>query len=392
MPALSHRVSLLQPTAVNAILTEVKALTAQGRKLVSLMRGEPDFRTPEHIVEAAERALRDGRTGYPDNRGEMVLRSAVEEKLTRENGIDYDPVSEILITDGATMGIHAALMAILNEGDAVMLPDPVYDAYQSPIRLAGGKVVRAASALRNGRFYLEPEALEAAWTPEVKVLILNTPWNPAGTVFSPPELAHIAEFVIRHDLILISDEIYEWITYEGNKHVSPIAVVRELRDRCILVNSFSKTYAMTGWRLGYCAGPKEIIHAMFMVLAQASRGPATFLQDAGAAALRGPQTCVDVMRAAYTDRRTLVLDTLHGVPKVHALPPQGGFFSMVDIRETGVPSNEARQRLLHEAGVVVIHGAAYGEGGEGTLRVSFASGGTNLKKGLDQLRQGLAAL
>ena len=174
------------------------------------------------------------------------------------------------------MGIHAALMALIDPGDAVMLPDPVYDAYQSPIRLAGGRIVRVPSRVDNGRFVLDAEALEAAWTPQVKVLILNTPWNPTGTVFSPPEVAHIADFVLRHNLILISDEIYEWITYDGNKHVSPVNISRELRDRCILVNSFSKTYSMTGWRLGYCAGSKEIIQAMFMVLAQSSRGPATF--------------------------------------------------------------------------------------------------------------------
>jgi aspartate aminotransferase len=322
----------------------------------------------------------------------MVLRQAVVEKLNRENDLDYDPASEILITDGATMGIHAALMALIDPGDAVMLPDPVYDAYQSPIRLAGGRIVRVPSRLDNSRFVLDPEALEAAWTPEVKILILNTPWNPVGTVFSPQEIQQIAEFVIRHDMILISDEIYEWITYEGNKHVSPVAIVRELRDRCILVNSFSKTYAMTGWRLGYCAGPKEIIHAMLMVLAQASRGPATFIQDAGAAALSGPQTCVDDMRAAYTQRRALVLETLAGIPRVRVMPPEGGFFAMLDIRETGVPSNQVRERLLNEFGVVVIHGAAYGECGEGTLRLSFASGGSPLVSGLDLLRQGLGSL
>ena len=272
-----------------------------------------------------------------------------------------------------------------------MLPDPVYDAYQSPIRLAGGEVVRVPSRLAAGRFSLEPAALEAAWTPAVKVLILNTPWNPTGTVFSPPEVAQIAEFVIRHNLILISDEIYEWITYQGNKHVSPVAIARDLRHRCILVNSFSKTYAMTGWRLGYCAGPKEIIQAMFMVLAQASRGPATFIQDAGTAALNGSQACVDHMRGVYNERRTLVVEALSGLPRIYALPPEGGFFSMVDIRETGIPSNDVRKRLLNDAGVVVIHGSAYGEGGEGTLRVSFAAG-AQLSGGLNLLRQGLASL
>jgi aspartate/methionine/tyrosine aminotransferase len=385
MPA--ERISALKPTAVNAILNEVRAFqTHEGRKLVSLMRGEPDFRTPEHIVEAAVKSVRDGRTGYPDNRGEISLRAAVASKLAHENGLPYDPGTEILITDGATLGIHAALMALLNPGDEVLLPDPVYDAYQSPIRLAGGRVVPVRSRIEGGRFYLDIEALEEAWTPAAKVLLLNTPWNPVGTVFTHDEVRRLEEFVERRNLILISDEIYERITYDGHEHVSP-----RLPGRCILVNSFSKTYAMTGWRLGYCAGPKEIIQAMFMVLAQSSRGPATFIQDAGAAALSGPQTCVEEMRAIYAKRRALVLEGLSGIPRVKALPPEGGFFSMVDIRETGIESNEVRLKLLHEAGVVVIHGSAYGPGGEGTLRVSFASG-LQLGDGLARLREGLSSL
>jgi aspartate aminotransferase len=386
------RVATLRPTAVNAILAEVQTLQAQGRDLISLMRGEPDFRTPEHIVEAAITALRNGRTGYADNRGEVGLRTAVAEKLERENNTAWDPASEILVTDGATMGIQAALMALLNDGDEVMLPDPVYDAYRSPIRLAGGRVRLVPSRFESGRFNLDVEALEDRWTPSAKVLILNTPWNPVGTVFTAKELAGIAEFIERRNMILLSDEIYEWITYDGHKHVSPAAVAPEIRDRCILVNSFSKTYAMTGWRLGYCAGPKDIIQAMLLVMAQFSRGPATFVQDAGAAALRGSGDCIDQMRRAYAERRSLVLDRLSGLPGIQALPPEGGFFSIVDVREKGLPSNEVRRRLLHDSGVVVAHGSAYGEGGEGTLRVSFAGGGENLSRGLDRLREGLSGL
>ena len=380
----ANRITNLKPTAINAILAEVRALNAQGHATISLMRGEPDFPTPAHIVEAAVQALQNGRTRYPDNRGEISLREAVAEKLHRENNLTYDPATEILITDGATLGIHAALMALINEGDSVLLPDPVYDAYQSPIRMAGGRPTPIRSRFENGRFHLDPEALEAAWTPSAKVLILNTPWNPVGTVFTAAELAAITDFAERRDLILISDEIYERITYDGHHHISPA-----LRHRTIIVNSFSKTYAMTGWRLGYCAGPKEIIHNMFLVLAQSSRGPATFIQDAGTVALQGPQTCVEEMRRTYADRRALVLESLSGIPHIHALPPEGGFFCMVDIRETGISSNEMRLKLLHESGVVVVHGSAYGEGGEGTLRVSFAAGGETLKRGQTQLREGL---
>ena len=387
----ANRISSLKPTAVNAILAEVRALQAdfdaQGRTIASLMRGEPDFATPPHIVEAAVRALHAGRTRYPDNRGEINLREAVAAKLQRENGLTFDPASEILVTDGATLGIHAALMSLINEGDEVLLPDPVYDAYQSPIRMAGGVVVPVRSHIANSRFQLEIEALEAACTPRTRVLILNTPWNPVGSVFTPAEIDAITAFVERRNLILISDEIYEHITYAEHRHTSPA-----LRNRTILVNSFSKTYAMTGWRVGYCAGPKAIIQNMFLVLAQSSRGPATFIQDAAATALNGPQTCVLEMREAYAARRQLLLDRLSGISKIHALPPEGGFFAMVDIRETGLSSNEVRRRLLKDFGVVVIHGAAYGEGGEGTLRVSFASGGAALDTGLTRLRQGLESL
>ena len=390
--ATSTKTAGLKPTAVNTVLAEVRELEARGRKLVSLMRGEPDFPTPEHIVEAGARALRAGRTSYPDNRGEPELRAAVAEKLARENQIGYDPASEVLITDGATLGIYAALMALVDEGDEVLLPDPVYDAYQSPVRLAGATVRPVRSELRAGRFHLTRDALEAAWNPSARVLLLNTPWNPVGTVLTRDELAGIAAFVVERDLTLISDEIYEWITYEPHRHSSPAALSEEVRQRCVLVNSFSKTYAMTGWRLGYCAAPKEIVQRMLLVLQQSSRGPATFVQDAGVAALRGPQDCVRDMRQAYAARRSLVLESLVEVPRVLALPPEGGFFAMVDVRELGMSSNDVRRRLLDDAGVVVMHGAAYGPAAEGTLRVSFASGGDKLTAGLDRLRAGLGSL
>jgi aspartate/methionine/tyrosine aminotransferase len=386
----SARSGLLAPTAVNAILAEVRKLQADGRRLVSLMRGEPDFRTPEHIVEAAARALRDGRTAYPDNRGEPRLREAVAEKLRRENRLAYDAGAEILITTGATFGIWAALTALVDDGDEVLLPDPVYDAYQSPIRLAGGRARPVRAALRDGRFHLDIEALERAWTPAAKVLLLNTPWNPVGTVLSREEIEEIARFVERRDLTLISDEIYEAITYEGCRHISPAAASPVLRDRSVLVNSFSKTYAMTGWRVGYCAAPSELTQAMLLVLQQASRGPATFVQDAAAAALTGSRECVERMRAEYARRRALVIERLAGIPGARVLPPEGGFFAMLDVRRLAPSSNDLRRRLLEEHGVVVVHGAAYGEGGEGTLRVSFASGGETLEQGLALLRQGLA--
>jgi aspartate aminotransferase len=391
-PRLSPRAARLQPTAVNSILAEVRQLQAKGASLVSLMRGEPDFRTPSHISDAAARALADGRTTYPDNRGEIGLREAVAAKLARDNGVSYDPGSEILVTTGATFGIYAALTALLAEGDEVLLPDPIYDAYQSPIVLAGGRSVPVRAAIEDGRFAVTRHALESAVTSSSRVLLLNSPWNPTGTVFRQSELLDIADFVVRRNLILISDEIYEAIVYEAHRHISPSSLSAELRQRTVLVNSLSKTYAMTGWRVGYCAAPKPIIQSMFLVLQQSSRGPATFIQDAAAAALTGPQDSVEKMRREYAERRDLVEGALGGLPRVRVLSPEGGFFSMVDVRATALPSNEVRRTLLLDHGVVVVHGAAYGQGGEGTLRVSFASGGENLKRGLERLREGLASL
>ena len=391
-PPVSPRCAPLRPTAVNSILAEVRALAARGHSAISLMRGEPDFKTPRHISDAAANALRNGRTSYPDNRGEMTLREAVAAKLKRDNSLVYDPGAEILVTTGATFGIHAVLTTLLNEGDDVLLPDPVYDAYQSPIRLAGGQPRPVRSTIENGRFTLPVDALDAAVTPATRALLLNTPWNPTGTVFTAPELEAIGEFVLRHDLVLISDEIYEAITYDGHRHISPASLSKELRSRTVIVNSLSKTYAMTGWRVGYTAAPKALTDPMFLVLQQSSRGPATFIQDAAAFALAGPQRAVGDMRDEYAARRAQVIETLGRVPRVKVLAPEGGFFAMLDVRAIGLPSNDIRRRLLQDAGVVVVHGSAYGEGGEGTLRVSFASGGDTLAKGLERLREGLSQL
>lgn len=389
---LSPRAAQLQPTAVNSILAEMRRAQAQGAAVVSLMRGEPDFRTPAHICDAAVRALANGRTSYPDNRGEPALREAIAVKLARDNGLAYDPGTEILVTTGATLGVHAALSALVAEGDEVLLPDPIYDAYQSPIAFAGARSRPVRADIENGRFVVTRQALEAAVTPASRVLLLNSPWNPVGTVFRESELHAIADVVARRGLVLISDEIYEAIVYDGHRHVSPATLSKEMRERTVVINSLSKTYAMTGWRVGYCAAPAPVIQAMLLALQQSSRGPATFVQDAAAAALSGPQDCVEEMQREYARRRSAVMHALDGLPRARAMLPEGGFFAMVDARASGVPSNDLRRRLLHDHGVVVIHGAAYGQGGEGTLRVSFASGGDNLARGLARLREGLAGL
>jgi aspartate/methionine/tyrosine aminotransferase len=389
---LADRLVGLRPTAVNTVLQEVRRFQAEGGDVVSLMRGQPDTPTPDFIVKAAFESLRRERTGYPDNQGEPELRRAVVEKLARDNGLNYDPEREILITDGATCGIAVALAALVQPGDDVLLPDPIYDAYASPIALWGGRPVAVRSTIRDGRFTFGRAELEAARTPRARMLLVNTPWNPVGTVLRRDELRDLTDFAAEHDLVVLSDEIYEALVYDGRSHVSPAAVSPAARQRTVLVNSLSKTYAMTGWRVGYCAGPAEIIAAMLLVLQQSSRGPATFVQDAAVCALRSDQDCVRQMVAEYQRRRDRVVERLQGIAGVRPLVPEGGLFVMVDVRGLGRPSDEVRHFLLHEAGVVVIHGAAYGPGGEGTLRVSFAAGGETLERGLERLRKGLQRL
>jgi aspartate/methionine/tyrosine aminotransferase len=391
---LADRISRLRSTAINQVSREVRRVQAEGQPIVSLMRGQPDAPTPRHILEAAIRSLRDGRTGYPENQGEPSLRQAVAEKLKREQGLTYDPDREILVTDGATLGLAAALGALLNPHGTVLLPDPVYDAYHAAIRLWDGEPAPVQTKLENGRFTLDRAAFENAWVSGRDVILLNTPWNPVGTVLTREELKEIMGFAeYQHfDRLVVSDEIYESLIYDGRAHVSPAAISEDARNRTVIVNSLSKTYAMTGWRVGYCAGPEEIIQAMFLILQQSSRGPATFVQDAATCALTSDQECVRRMAAEYEGRRNLVVERLRGIPGALPLVPEAGLFVMVDVRRLGTPSNEVRQFLLREARVAVVHGAAYGPGGEGTLRVSFGAGGETLERGLERLRTGLMRL
>jgi aspartate aminotransferase len=391
-PSLATRVALLRPTTINQVLAEARQLQQAGRDLVSLMRGQPDSPTPLHIVEAAQRALHGGRTGYPDNQGEPELRRAIADKLFRDNSLTHDPATEILVTDGATCGISIALAALVQPGSDVLLADPIYDAYSSVISLWGGRAVSVASALVGGRFVIDRKALDAAWTPAARVLLANTPWNPVGTGLKREELRELLDFACERQLMVVSDEIYEALVYDGRSHVSPASLSPEARERTVVVNSLSKTYAMTGWRVGWCAGRSEIIRAMLLVLQQSSRGPATFVQDAAACALRSEQTCVARMNAEYQDRRDRVVTGLRAIPGVEPIVPEGGLFVMADVRGLGRTSDEVRRFLLHEAGVVVLHGAAFGNGGEGTLRISFAAGGEILQRGIERLRDGLLRL
>ncbi len=255
--SLAGRVSQLRPTAVNRVLQQVRQLEAEGRSLISLMRGQPDTPTPAHIVEAAMRSLRDGRTGYPDNRGEPALRRAVAEKLRRDQGLSYDPDCEILITDGATLGLYSALGALVQPNDPVLIPDPIYDAYSSPISIWGGCPRPVPATIRDGRFTIDRDAIENARVSNRGIILLNTPWNPVGTVLTSEEVVNVLQFAEKRDYPVISDEIYESLVYDGRRHVSPAAASADAQARTVVINSLSKTYSMTGWRVGYPPVPKR---------------------------------------------------------------------------------------------------------------------------------------
>lgn len=371
------RTRQLRPTAVNQFLQRVRAREAAGKPVISLLRGEPDFPTPEHIVRAAQDALRHGLTQYPPNQGVPELRRAIAGKLGRFNSVSCDPDDEVLVTDGATLGLYVALLAICDPADGVLLPDFVYDCYQSQICGAGAVPIPVRVTREGSRFVLTGlecrNACDSARSRGIRAraLLINTPWNPTGTVMTNEELDTLATFVLERDLYLLSDEIYEAITFV-RPHVSPASLNSDIRQRTISLFSMSKTYAMTGWRLGYSVAPPSITHAMLLALQQMSRGPARFVQHAGIAALEGPQDCVADMLREYALRRELLAHL--NLPGAEICSPEGGFFSLLNVAQMGSSSEAIAGALLDELGVAVMSGSAYGPGGEGFLRLSFATG------------------
>ncbi len=390
---IASRVADCVPPAVSRTIQKARALEAQGKKLTYLMRGEPDFATPPHIVNAAVKALSAGQTHYGPTQGIPELRAAIARRMMRDFGVVVDPERQILVTNGATMGIYVAVMAVINPGDEVLLFDPVYDPYPTIVRLAGGKPVRLEIAPdEKQHFRLTREVIEGAVTPRTKAILLNNPWNPTGTVLTEQELQLLADAAEEHNLVLIVDEIYEKLTFGGRVHHSLAALSPVAAKRTITINSFSKTYAMTGWRLGYNIASPELTKAMVGIAEQFSRSAATFVQYAGLEALDGPQDVVTSMMDTYARRRELVAGKLLRANLFPYAPPEGTFFTLLDIRRFERDSESMADYLMQEANVVTIPGSAYGEAGEGYLRLSFAYDEQALERGTDALLEGLERL
>lgn len=357
-------------------------IVADMKDAISLGVGEPDFDTPWHIRDEGIYSLEKGRTFYTSNAGLKELRMEIASYLKRTQNLDYRYMHEVLVTVGGSEGIDLAMRALINPGDEVLIPQPSYVAYEPTVVLADGVPV-FINLKEENRFRLTPEELEAAITPKTKILVMPYPNNPTGAIMEKEDLEKLVPIIVRHDLIVVSDEIYCELTYGGKKHVS-IASLPGMQERTILINGFSKAYAMTGWRLGYACGPEPIIRQMTKIHQYCIMCAPTTSQYAAVEALRNGDPDIAMMREAYDERRRFVLHTLAkmGLP---CFEPEGAFYVFPCIKEFGMTSDEFATTLLKEEKVAIVPGTAFGDCGEGYLRISYAYSIDDLKKALGRL-------
>lgn len=357
--------------------------------LISLGLGEPDLDTPPHVKEAAKQAIDEGFNRYTANAGIVELREAVAEKLSRENGVAYDPLSEIIITVGAINAIHLAILSIINPEDEVLLPDPFFVAFEPCVIMAGGRAVHVPLREEHG-FRLQVSDLERHVTPRSKLLIVNTPHNPTGAVLSRPELEEIAGFARRHNLMVLSDEVYEKLIYD-QAHTS-IASLQGMRERTVTIHSFSKAWCMCGWRIGFAAAPARIVDQMVKLQQFNSVHAPSYAQRAALAALRGPRDFIDEMRAEFTRRRRLVVDGINAIEGLSCVEPGGTFYCFVNVKGLGLSSEEAARVFLTDGRVVVVPGSALGRFGEGYVRLSFTVPEDRLRTAIERIGETAAKI
>lgn len=396
---VNPNIARISVSAASSMTAKARELADKGIKVVSLSTGEPDFDTPRHIVEAAVRAARGGDTHYPPLDGTRALKEAVRRKFARENQIDY-ALNEIMVGNGAKQIIFNALMATLAPGDEVIVPVPCYASYADMTRSIGGNPVLLSCAQNNG-FRLRPEDLEAAITTRTRWVLLNMPNNPTGTVYSRADLEAIGEVVLRHPQVwVMTDDIYEHLTYSGTPFCTMAQAVPRLKDRVLTVNGCSKGYAMTGWRVGYCGGPKPLIDQMLKVQSQVSSGICTMSQAAAVAALDGPQDIVGEWREIYCRRRDLVVSMLAQVPQLSCHRPDGAFYAFPNVagclgRTTAgghrlETDADVSLALLAEQHVSTVHGGAFGM--SGYIRLSYATDMESLKIACQRIQTFCAGL
>jgi aspartate aminotransferase len=380
---VASRVRDLAPSPTIAVSDRARALKAQGIDVVDLGGGDPDFITPAHIRQAAADDMNAGDTHYVASAGTPALRKAIAKKLRDDNGIEVDPNGGIVVTPGGKQSLFEAVLALVNPGDDVLVLEPAWVSYVPMIELAGGNPVAVALS-PDDNWKVTPERLESAVTPASRVILVNSPNNPTGRVLDNAELQAIADFAKAHDLLVFTDEMYEKILYDGNDHVS-LATLPQMAERTLTFNGFSKAYAMTGWRLGYVAGPKPYIAEIEKIHSHSVTCATSFVQAAGVVALEGPQNFIQDMVTAWDRRRHAVAAGLNAVKGIRVPLVEGAFYAFADIRETGRSSVEIADLLLQEGHVALVPGVAFGQAGEGHLRLSFATSDELLEQAVDRI-------
>lgn len=380
---LNERVAAITPSLTLAIDAKAKALAAAGEKVCGFGAGEPDFDTPEHVKEAAAKALRDGKTKYAPNDGIPELRAAIADKLADENKLSYRQ-EQILVSNGAKHSLFNIFMALCRDGDEIIIPAPYWLSYPEMVRVAGGRPVYIEGTEAHG-LKVTASQLEAAITPRTKALVLNSPSNPTGMVYTRAELRALAEVAVKHNLYIVSDEIYERMVYDGVEAVSVGALSPEIFKRTITVNGFSKPYAMTGWRLGYFAGPIEIVKAASAFQSHSTSAPNTFAQYGAVAALRGPQDCVVKMVAAFDGRRQYLHKRITAIKGITCVKPAGAFYVFPNISGTGLTSLQFAEKLLVQEKMAVVPGLPFGA--DSHVRLSYACSMANIEEGMIRMER-----
>ena len=384
----ASRVETLIPSPTLAITSKAKQLEKSGIDVVSFGAGEPDFDTPQHIKESAIVAIQQGVTKYTPSTGTLQLRQAIADKLKKDNGLNYEP-SQIVVGSGAKHSLYNIFQVICERGDQVLIPLPYWVSYPQMAAMAGAKSVYIKTKEKN-QFKITPEQFKKAIKKKTKLLVLNSPANPTGCVYSREELQQIAAIAVEHNIVVISDEIYEKLIYGQARHVSIASLDEKIYNLTFTVNGLSKAYAMTGWRIGYVAGPKEAMSKISDMQDHSTSCPNSIAQAAAVTALRGGDECIEAMKKEFAARRDYLVQRINSIKKLSAVVPEGAFYVFCNIAKTGLSSMVFSQRLLEEARVAVVPGIAFGD--DRFIRFSFATSKEQIAKGLDRIEQWVTQL
>ncbi len=385
MPNPTQLAKKIAKSPTIAMNDKAKQLAAEGHSVIGLAGGEPDFDTPAHIVDAALKAIRDGETRYAaPSKGIRPLLEAIAVKTGRDSGVRLDPMSDIIVTPGGKLALFLALKAMLDPGDEVLIPAPYWVSYPSIATMVGGVPVTVETG-SDDNYRLRLDHLREHVTPRSKVLIINSPCNPTGHMLSAEEIEAVATLALEEDLYIISDEIYEKLNFDGRPAVS-LASIPDIADRVIIINGMSKAYAMTGWRLGWLAGPTDLIGVAGKFNSQTATSAATFTQHAAVAALNGPQDCVEMMRQSYEERRDFMVNSFNSIPNMSCPDIEGAFYAFPKVDETSKSSEEVANVILDEAVVVGVPGNAFGVSKDAHIRFSFAEDMNKLSEAVDRIR------